>query len=88
MEFLVALIKQVAPKVVSVPSIIHREALVAKKLFNQENNCQLADVISDVINIATAAQKNAISNRAFQGVVKEMEDEGRLVHHSEEFRVY
>jgi len=32
----VALIKQVAPEVVSIHSDIHREALVAKKLGNEE----------------------------------------------------
>ena len=79
MEFVVALIKQVAPEVVNVPCIIHRKALLAKKVVNQENNCQLADVIS----IATAALKNAKSNCAFQEIVKGMEDEGRLVYHSE-----
>ena len=79
MEFVVALIKQVAPEVVNVPCMIHREALLAKKLVNQENNCQLADVIS----VATAALKNAKSNRAFQEIVKEIEDERRLVYHSE-----
>ena len=78
MEFVVAFIKQVAPEVVNATCIIHREALVAKKLVNQENNCQLADVIS----IATAALKNAKSNRAFQEIVKGMEDEGRFVYHS------
>ena len=79
MEFVVALIKQVAPEVVNVSCVIHREALVAKKLVNQENNCQLADVIS----IATAALKNAKSKRVFQEIVKGMEDEGRFVYHSE-----
>ena len=32
----VALIKQVAPEVVSIHCVIHREALVAKKLGNEE----------------------------------------------------
>ena len=36
-----------------------------------------------MISIATAALKNAKSNRAFQEIVKGMEDDGRLVYHSE-----
>ena len=35
----VALIKQVTPEVVSIHCILHREALVAKKLANEEKNC-------------------------------------------------
>ena len=81
----VALIKQVAPEVVNIHCIIRREALVAKKLVNQERNCQLADVISDVISIATTIPllKNAKSNRAFHELVKEMGDDERLVYHTE-----
>jgi len=33
----VALIKQIAPEVVSIHCVIHREALVAKKLGNEED---------------------------------------------------
>ena len=36
-----------------------------------------------MIRIATAALKNAKSNRAFQEIVKGMEDKGSLVYHSE-----
>ena len=79
----VALIKQVAPEVVNIHCIIHREALIAKKLVNQERNCQLAHVISDVISIATTTLKNAKSNRAFHELVKEMGDDVRLVYHAE-----
>ena len=49
----VALIKQVAPEVVSIYCILHREALVAKELANEEKNCQLADVICGVTKIVT-----------------------------------
>ena len=79
----VALIKQVAPEVMNIHCIIHREALVAKKLVNQEKNCQLVDVISDVIGIATTILKHAKSNRAFHELVKEMGDNVRLVYHAE-----
>ena len=54
----VALIKQVAPEVVSIHCILHREALVAKKLANEEKNCQLADVICDITKIVTTILKN------------------------------
>ena len=37
------LIKQVIPEVVSIHCIIHCEALLTKKLVNQEKNCQLAN---------------------------------------------
>ena len=79
----VALIKQVAPEVVNIHCILHREALVAKKLANEEKNCQLADVISDVTKIVTTILKKPKSNRAFHELVREMGDDVRLVHHSE-----
>ena len=44
----VALIKQVAPEVVSIHCFLHCEALVAKKLANEEKNCQLTYVICHV----------------------------------------
>ena len=67
----VALIKQVAPEVVSIHCILHREALVAKKLVN-EKNCQLADMICDVTKIVTAILKKPKSNRTFHELVREM----------------
>ena len=74
-----ALIKQVALEVVNIHCIIHRKALVAKKLVNQERNCKLADVIS----IVTTILKNTKSNGAFHTLIKEMGDDGHLVYHSE-----
>jgi len=41
----VVLIKQIAPKVVSIHCAIHREVLVAKKLGNEDENCPRANVI-------------------------------------------
>ena len=79
----VALIKQVAPEVVSIRCILHREALVAKKLVNEEENCQLADVICDVTKIVTTIPKKSKSNRAFHKLAREMVDDVRLVYHSE-----
>ena len=79
----VDLIKQVAPEVVSIHCILHREALVAKKLANEEKNCQLADVICDVTKIVTTILKKPKSNRAFHELVREMGDDVRLVYHSE-----
>ena len=79
----VALIKQVAPEVVSIHCILHRKALVAKKLVNEEKNCQLADVICDVTKIVTTILKKSKSNRAFHELVREMGDDVRLVYHSE-----
>ena len=79
----VALIKQVAPEVVSIHCILHREALVAKKIANEEKNCQLADVICDVTKIVTTILKKPKSNRAFHELVREMGDDVRLVYHSE-----
>ena len=79
----VALIKQVAPEVVSIHCILHREALVAKKLANEEKNCQLADVICAVTKIVTTILKKPKSNRAFHELVREMGDDMRLVYHSE-----
>ena len=78
----VALIKQVAPEVVSIHCILHREALVAKKLVN-EKNCQLADMICDDTKIVTAILKKPKSNRAFHELVREMGDDVRLIYHSE-----
>ena len=80
---IVALIKQVAPKVVSIHCILHREALVAKKLANEEKNCQLADLICDVTKIVTIILKKPKSNRAFHKLVREMGDDVRLVYHFE-----
>ena len=79
----VTLIKQVAPEVVSIHCILHREALVAKKLANEEKNCQLADVICDVTKIVTTILKKPKSNRAFHELVREMGDDVHLVYHSE-----
>ena len=79
----VALIKQVTPKVVSTHSILHLEALVAKKLANEEKNCQLADVICDVTKIVTTILKKLKSNCTFHELVREMGDDVRLVYHSE-----
>ena len=79
----VALIKQVAPEVVSIHCILHREALVAKKLANEEKNCQLADVICDVTKIVTTILKKPKSNQAFHELVREMGDDVHLVYHSE-----
>ena len=79
----VALIKQVASEVVSIHCILHREALVAKKLANEEKNCQLADVICDVTKIVTTILKKPKSNRAFHKLAREMGDDVRLVYHSE-----
>ena len=80
---IVVLIKQVAPEVVSIHCILHRKALVAKKLANEEKNCQLADVICDVIKIVTTIIKKSKSNRAFHELVREMGDDVLLVCHSE-----
>ena len=79
----VALIKQVAPDVLSIHCILHHAALVAKKLANEEKNCQLADVICDVTKIVTTILKKSKSNRAFHELVREMGDDVRLVYHSE-----
>ena len=79
----VAFIKQVAPEVVSIHCILHREALVAKKLTNEEKNCQLADVICDVTKIVTTILKKPKSNRAFHELVREMGDDVHFVYHSE-----
>ena len=79
----VALIKQVASEVVSIHCILNREALVAKKLANEEKNCQLAAVICDVIKIVTTILKKLKSNRVFHELVREMGDDVRLVYHSE-----
>ena len=79
----VALIKQVAPEVVSIHCILHREALVAKKLANEEKNCQLDYVICDVTKIVTTILKKPKSNREFHELVREMGDDVRLVYHSE-----
>jgi len=49
-----ALIKKVAPEIVSIQCVINREALKDKKLGNEEKNDQLADVISDIIKIVNA----------------------------------
>ena len=79
----VALIKQVAPEVVSIHCILYHEALVVKKLANEEKNCQLADVICDVTKIVTTILKKPKSNRAFHELVREMGDDVRHVYHSE-----
>ena len=79
----IALIKQVAPEVVSIHCILHREALVAKKLANEENNCQLVDVICDVTKIVITILRKSKSNRSFYELVREMGDDERLVYHSE-----
>ena len=79
----VGLIKQVAPEVVSIYCILHREALVAEKLANEEKNCQFADVICDVTKIVTTILKKLKSNRAFHELVREMGDDVHLVYHSE-----
>ena len=57
--------------------------MVAKKLANEEKNCQLADVICDVTKIVTTILKKSKSNRACHELVKEMGDDVRLVYHSE-----
>ena len=75
----VAFIKQVTPEVMSIHCILHREALIAKKLANEEKNCQLADVICDVTKIL----KKSKLNRTFHELVREMGDDVRLVYHSE-----
>ena len=59
----VALIKRVTPEIVSIHCILHREALVAKKLANEEKNCHLADVICGVTKIVTTILKKHKSNR-------------------------
>ena len=79
----VALLKQAAPDFVSIYCILHREALVAKKLANEEKNCQLADVICNVTKIVTTILKKLKSNLVFYELVREMGDDVRLVYHSE-----
>ena len=79
----VALIRQVAQEVVSIHCILHREALVAKKLPSEEKNCQLADVICAVTKIVTTILKKPKSNRAFHELVLFMGDDVHLVYHSE-----
>ena len=79
----VALTKQVTSEVVSIYCILHHEALVAKKLANEEKNCPFANVICDVTKIVTTIVKKSKSNRAFHELVREMGDDMRLVYHSE-----
>ena len=79
----VAFIKQITPEVVSIHCILHRETLVAKKLANEEKNCQLADVICDVTKIVTTILKISKSNRAFHELLRGMGHDVRLVYHSE-----
>ena len=78
-----ALIKQVVPEVVSIHCILHREALVAKKLSNEEKNCQLANVICDVTKIVTAILKKSKSNCAFHELVSEIGDDVCPVYRSD-----
>jgi len=54
----VELMKHVWPEIASIQRVINRDALEDKKLGNEEENYQLADVISDIIKIV-----NAILNR-------------------------
>ena len=79
----VALIKQVALEVVSIRCILHHEALVVKNLANEKKNCRLADVICDVTKIVTTILKKSKPNRSFHELVREVEDDVRLVYHFE-----
>jgi len=47
----------------SIHCIIHREALVAKKLGNEEENHQLADDMTDVIKIVKTILKSSTKSR-------------------------
>jgi len=56
---------------VSIQCVINREALEDKKLGNEKENYQLADVISDVIKIVNAILNSPKKSREFDELVIE-----------------
>ena len=55
----------------SIQCVINREALEDKKLGNEKENYQLADVISDVIKIVNAILNSPKKSREFDELVIE-----------------
>ena len=82
-------IKQLFPERVGIHSILHREALVTKKLKlnavavgGQEN--ELNDVLREVVNIVNSNRKSAKQQRLFSKLCNEMGSTSRkLILHSE-----
>ena len=82
-------IKQLSPERVGIHSILHREALVTKKLklnavaVGVEEN-ELNDVLREVVNIVNSIRKSAKQQRLFSKLFNEMGSTSRkLILHSE-----